>query len=115
MDNIDPIAADGTTALDEAYVTSELIKRRPLYSALVEEVRFILETAITRQSIKIHTIETRIKEIDSVIDKYNRKKIIDLFRDITDLAGCRVICLFRSDLDKFGYVIEYRIYYPISR
>jgi hypothetical protein len=106
MSDISPREIIGPTDLDEAAITKEFQGRRPTYISLAEEVKFVLESIISRNNIKIHGIETRVKEIESVLAKCRRKQIGEPFEQVTDLVGCRVICLFRSDIGKLGALLE---------
>lgn len=70
------------------------------YKLLVKTVDDILRLSITRKRIKIHSVTNRIKEINSLLDKMRRKKILNPFDEIHDLVGFRVVCLFLSDLNE---------------
>jgi ppGpp synthetase/RelA/SpoT-type nucleotidyltranferase len=70
------------------------------YSLLVKTVDNLLRESIARERKKIHSVTNRIKEIDSLLDKMRRKKILNPFGDMHDLVGFRVVCLFLSDLDE---------------
>jgi len=82
----------------------ELVKKgydrfSPVYNELVEEVKYILNKGIKTRKIRISEIETRVKEFESFYKKIIRHKITkDPFEAIEDIAGVRVICLYRSDL-----------------
>ena len=54
-------------------VKSEYNKGLDIYEEVLEEVLFILHKQLNESGIKIESIEDRVKEIDSVIDKCNRK------------------------------------------
>lgn len=90
----------------------ELIKKSydrlcPSYSQLVEEVRYILSKGIKTGEIRIGEIEARLKEFESFYKKILMHKITgDPFEAIEDLAGVRVICLYRSDLAKIEDLIR---------
>ena len=73
----------------------------------MEEVRFCLKQEIEKQNIQLHgEIQCRIKKFDSFYDKIIRKEInASPFELIEDIAGVRIICLYRSDLDKIGNII----------
>ena len=83
---------------------------KPLYEKLVEEVQYILTEAITAKKIKIHSLtarETKIKSFDSFYSKVLRKNLTrDFLENIEDIAAVRVICLYRSDLEKLGQAIQ---------
>ncbi len=80
--------------------------RRNVYQALLDEVIFILQDGISDKDIKTHGVECRIKSYDSIIKKCREKNYKDPLNDLVDIAGARVICLFRSDLEKIGALID---------
>lgn len=48
----------------------------------------------------------RAKTLNSFLGKIQRKKYDDLFSEIEDFAGVRVVCLYISDLPKIGKIVE---------
>lgn len=82
-------------------------KVRPLYEEFANVIRNILSEAFSAQYIKVHSIETRAKKIDSFGDKVatsastdpNKPQYPNPLSDITDLAGIRVIVFFPRTLD----------------
>jgi putative GTP pyrophosphokinase len=57
--------------------------------------------------VKYHSIPKRIKTLDSLIAKAERKDdLADPFVEITDIVGLRVVCLFLSDITRVGQVIK---------
>jgi len=82
-------------------------KSRALYTRLVEEVCFILRDEIRKRKIKIHgDVIGRIKTYDSLYDKILRKEISNYPIEILDIAGVRIVCLYRSDLERIGKLIS---------
>lgn|GEM_PF-582556 len=79
---------------------------RPRLDRLVVEAKFILDTAISQASIKIHSTTDRIKTAQSIQDKAFRKNIVDPLSHLDDLVGLRVVCLFRSDITPLGELIR---------
>jgi len=81
-----------------------------LYNRLVDEVMYILRDAIEKDKVKIHSLnprETKIKTFKSFYDKVVSRQIRkSQFEAIEDIAGVRVICLYRSDLAKIGGIIS---------
>jgi putative GTP pyrophosphokinase len=75
------------------------------YKALLEEVVFILHDKIAAANIKIHGIENRLKSLASIEGKCRNKNIVNI-EELVDVAGVRVICLFRSDMSKVGDLIH---------
>jgi GTP pyrophosphokinase len=75
------------------------------YKQLADEVDFILRTKFDTLDIKIHSIRTRVKERQSLLDKIERKDYADPFEEIEDIVGSRITCLFLPDLDRIEEVI----------
>jgi len=86
---------------------------KSLYEGLVNEVLYILRNCITKNEIKIHRLaprETIIKTFESLCEKVVRKQIKNNhFEAIEDIAGVRVICLYRSDLEQLSSVMLFRL------
>jgi putative GTP pyrophosphokinase len=77
------------------------------YSQLIDEVKYILEKALEKTRTKINNIEFRLKDFDSFYAKIIRKDYGGApFDLIEDIAGIRIICLYRSDLEKIEDVIK---------
>lgn len=89
----------------EIFPRSEYDSIRPILGALNDEVFFILSDSIESEEIKIHTIESRVKEFISLSAKI-REKSIEKKEDIEDLVGARVVCLFKSDIIKIENLIH---------
>jgi ppGpp synthetase/RelA/SpoT-type nucleotidyltranferase len=88
---------------------SDYNKSKSLYESLVEEATYILTDALRKSDIKIQSLtcrEGKIKSFESFYKKVVGKAIRDKqFETVEDIAGIRVICLYRSDLEKVGKVI----------
>jgi len=76
------------------------------FKFLIDTVKFILQKEISRNKIKIHSFTDRIKPFNSFLDKIRRKNITDPFKDIHDLVGLRIVCLFFPDLAILGDFIK---------
>lgn len=83
---------------DRPEVIYEFLKRKPYYERLCAEVAFVMETELRKQNIEFSAILNRTKELNSFLEKLERKKYIKPFEEITDLAGVRVVCLYPTDL-----------------
>jgi ppGpp synthetase/RelA/SpoT-type nucleotidyltranferase len=68
------------------------------FERLIDEVKFILEELIEEANTKVHSIQTRIKGYDSIIDKQQRLSVNNPVKEMNDIAGIRIICLFPSDI-----------------
>lgn len=74
----------------------------------------------------IESIKTRLKSVDSIVEKMHRKNIPfsaeNIEKNLTDIAGIRVICSFQEDIYFLAscllgqddvFLIEKRIISPI--
>lgn len=92
--------------MDTDKLRSEFENRKRLFKSLDEEATFILEEAIKQAKIKTHSIISRVKNIDSFLQKILVKQSKKPFDDIQDIVGLRVVCLFLSDIPRVGQVIR---------
>lgn len=80
------------------------------YESLVDEVVYILSDLIHRSKIKVHNItyrENKVKTFESLYAKVLMHRITEKqFEKVEDIAGVRVICLYRSDLERIGKSIS---------
>lgn len=79
-------------------------KKLPLYQKAVAGVSETLAKLLENE--KIHSIKYRVKTFESFLDKITVKQYQKPFTDCTDIAGCRVICLFKDQLPKIAKKIE---------
>jgi ppGpp synthetase/RelA/SpoT-type nucleotidyltranferase len=95
--------ADGTTnpPWAEGYLA-----QTPVFARLAAEVEFALETITGQEGIKTHSITSRVKELQSLIEKCREKEIDDPLSEVVDLVGIRVVVLFLSDLPRLDEVIR---------
>lgn len=92
--------------LDVNLLKTEYDSKIAILPDLVETVQFILQKEITRNKIKIHFTTTRIKGFDSFLGKIRRKNITEPFKNIHDLVGLRIVCLFLPDIKLIGDIIQ---------
>ena len=76
----------------------------PLCRRLREVATGLLEEHLVREHIKIDSITGRTKSFESFVDKIQRTQ--RPFREVYDLVGIRVVCLFRSDIDTIAESIR---------
>lgn len=91
------------STLKESYV-----QLRPLHEQLKSELEHILSTELGKRKIQYHVVEGRVKEFDSLARKLSHLDAGDdsNLESISDLCGVRVICLFRSDIQRIGEMLE---------
>jgi ppGpp synthetase/RelA/SpoT-type nucleotidyltranferase len=80
--------------------------KRHIYKKLALKVHHIVQELLDLNNISIHAIFNRIKEIESFKEKIKDPKYTDPEKQITDLAGVRIICYVESDIAKICEVIE---------
>jgi ppGpp synthetase/RelA/SpoT-type nucleotidyltranferase len=95
------------------------LQRQPFYANLALVVKRILEESLRRRGISVHSVEARAKDPSSLGRKAAqpsdadplKPKYPDPLREITDLAGVRVITYFPSTLADIHRVLteEFRI------
>lgn len=86
--------------------TREYNKRRPNYDNLREEALHTIEKRLKESGIKIHSIPSRVKDLDSFLGKIDRKQYENPFEQMQDFVGLRIICLFLSDISKIGEIVR---------
>lgn len=78
----------------------------PKYRRLVDELTFAVEDRIKTSGLKVASVHGRVKTLDSLLSKVERKEYKDPLADVHDLAGVRVICQFTPDLDIIDKLIR---------
>ncbi len=76
------------------------------YEKLREEVVSIIKGGIVEAGIKIDNIESRVKTIESIIQKCNRSIKKHTLKNVKDIVGIRVICLFKKDFESIEKMIN---------
>ena len=84
----------------------EYDQRSEMYQRLKEEIQYILKRELEEQDIPYHSLEGRVKTLDSLKDKAHRQELEKPFEYIEDICGVRIICLFLSDIERIGKIIE---------
>ena len=91
--------------MDLETLRQEYNKLEPRYKQLKEEVLSIIVGELERSNIPYHVLEGRIKTFDSLEAKAKQQEAIASLEDVVDICGVRVICLFRSDIERIGEII----------
>jgi len=87
---------------------SEYKEKRPLYDRFAAKLKVLLEELLSAKRIDYHVIEHRAKEVEAFREKITRagKRYSDPVREVTDLAGVRVVLYYTSDVDRACRVIK---------
>src|SRR5262245_63295938 len=87
---------------------------RETYAECAESVRSVLKTALEVEEIQVQSIEARGKSVESFGDKCEKPheerptepRYPEPLKDITDLAGVRVIVFLRDRVDEVSALVE---------
>jgi len=102
----DPEEELSTLWTSDPHTIRTFLERRPDYARLCDEVSYILEKRLSAKPIEISAITSRVKSLKSLAEKIVRKEYRDPFKEITDLAGVRVVYLYKGDLPAIQQIIE---------
>ncbi len=93
---------------DRGKLRKEFNAKALLYKSLIDEVVFCLNQELKAHEIKVNgNIQGRVKTFESFYHKIVRKQIKEKpFTAIRDIAGVRVVCLYRRDLENIGHIIN---------
>ncbi|CCU81185.1 RelA/SpoT [Halanaerobium saccharolyticum subsp. saccharolyticum DSM 6643] len=81
-------------------------KERHKYLNLKAEVEVILREALKENDITFHSIESRVKSVNSFRNKALREKYENPVKEITDLVGIRIITLFEKEIHQISDIIK---------
>lgn len=85
----------------------EFEDRISTYDNLSNKVKVLVQELLSINDIRFHTIESRVKNKQSLADKLSRKKgKYKNLDEITDLVGCRIITFFEDDVEKAVNVLR---------
>lgn len=65
----------------------------------------LIKELINKSNIKTHTVSSRTKKIDSIIEKIERKGYKNSSQ-LTDICGIRIITYFTEDIERIASLIE---------
>jgi len=92
--------------MDENTLRQEYEQKAERYGRLGDEVLYIVKRELRASEIPIHDAVARVKPFESFVDKARRRQCEAPFEEIWDICGVRLICLFLSDLQGIGGIIE---------
>ncbi|MCX7923915.1 MAG: hypothetical protein N3B21_18170 [Clostridia bacterium] len=78
----------------------------PQYKFLTETLQRTIRRLLEREGIDFLDVQCRVKNLDSFLEKINRKGYKNPFKEIHDFCGLRVICYYPSDLDRIIKLIK---------
>ncbi len=95
--------------MTEEEIKKQLVVHEPFYTLFKDEVVVFLDDIKKKhsESIEIYSIGGRIKTSDSIFGKISQSKgKYSRLADVQDIAGTRVVCHCRSDLDRLDAVLS---------
>lgn len=87
-------------------VIKAFLEVRPNYEQLCSEVEYILKKRMDSALIEYSAVSSRAKTLKSFAEKLSRKQYEDALTNVTDLAGVRLVYLYKSDRSAIGNIIE---------
>jgi putative GTP pyrophosphokinase len=97
-------------------IRHEYEARLPKYYRLIEEVFYLLESELGKTTIRVHSITHRAKTLESVARKIasrvegeTESEPAEQLDSVHDIAGLRVVCLFRDDIDALVATITHAL------
>jgi len=75
------------------------------HTHFTRQLHSLIESLLFANNINFHIIDSRTKDIDSLIGKLDRKKINNL-ADITDLSGIRIIVYYQDVIDLVEQILN---------
>lgn len=103
---MEEITSIGEIVVDSLELRKEFEKRRPQYERLLNLVCLILNSSFAASNIRIHSMKSRVKHYPSFLEKVERKRYSNPIAQVTDIAGCRIVCLFLSQIEQIKSIIE---------
>lgn len=79
---------------------------RPKYEQLGTNIERSLKLLLLTSGIDTFIIEHRTKTFDSFLEKIGRKGYNDPLHQMEDICGVRIVCYYRSDLEKIDNLIK---------
>ena len=70
----------------------------PALAGFAAMLQSLVEQFCRDQAIKVQTVEARAKELDSLIDKFNRHPDYQCLSDSEDLCGVRIVTFYLDDI-----------------
>ncbi|OMF43529.1 GTP pyrophosphokinase [Paenibacillus peoriae] len=92
--------------MNQEEIILEFNKRSFIYQQAALKFKILLEDLLELQGIDCHVVESRAKELNSFLEKIDRKNYSDPFNEITDFVGVRIILYYLSDIERVGEILN---------
>jgi ppGpp synthetase/RelA/SpoT-type nucleotidyltranferase len=87
-------------------IIKKFLNQHNSYNLLCQEISYILKKELNKSQIDFSAVTHRSKTLNSFIEKIQRKKYVDPFKEITDFSGVRVVFLYVNDYKKIEKLIR---------
>lgn len=91
---------------DNPYTTMNYYEDISKYQKLCEEVQYILQEGIKMAKIEVSAITYRVKSMESFARKFINKAQKSSIYEIKDIAGVRLVHLYRSDFPAIEEILQ---------
>lgn len=92
--------------LKNPLVVKRFLENQSTYKQLCFEVEIYIKNLLDKNKIKYAFLTARDKTLNSFIEKIERKKYNDPFKEIDDFAGVRVVALYKDEIPTIEKLIE---------
>lgn len=87
-------------------VIRSFIEIRPQYEQLCSEINYILTKRMKDSGIEYSAITNRAKTLKSFAEKLSRKHYDKPFKEVSDIAGVRLVYLYKNDFPAIEKIIK---------
>jgi len=88
-------------------ILSEFDSQENILEAFCSKTKDLIEACLDDAKIQYHSVQARVKSRKKLREKYlDPSKRYRRLRDITDLAGLRIITYYEDDIDRVAHVIK---------
>jgi ppGpp synthetase/RelA/SpoT-type nucleotidyltranferase len=86
----------------------EYQRERPTFDAYTAALKVLLPQLLDKAGIAYVQVEGRTKEVANFVSKLRRKqeKYTDPLKEVTDLAGLRVVLYYIDDVERVGQIVQ---------
>jgi putative GTP pyrophosphokinase len=87
-------------------IVRQFLERRPDYEQLASEVSYTMKKVLSDAAIKVAAILHRAKDLNSFLEKIDRKSYSDPFKEISDFSGVRIVCYYADSIPTIESLIR---------
>lgn len=87
-------------------ILTEYDDNKKTYSEYSKSLHSLITNLLNCNNVKVHTINSRVKERKSLENKIEEKGTYTCLDDITDVIGIRIITHFADDVDSIAKIIK---------